>query len=244
MENRRLAVPLRRRGHNWNDAAAIYLVGVCVLPGGGHGGDGLDQPYRVAVGDGGNPSRPPIGKRTARAVADGFDDDAAHHPRNARPAYEYQPFYQPDNLYTRMFSPIDASRLQSRSSLITLDTPLIRLHFQYEADGSVSSPQVPTQSWRDFAEAQHFTTFERIEAYSRELKELKDGISWSDLDAALPDEIEAEPEATAEQEQLAEIQPNAAADLQMEHFADAKTGFRNNSRSRCSKSGFRKTPAA
>src|SRR5690606_28627742 len=84
---------------------------------------------------------------------------------SARPAYEYQPFYQPSNLYSRMFAPIDASRLQSRSSLISLDNPLILLHCQYEADGNASSPQVPTQSWRDFAEAQNFTTFERIEAY-------------------------------------------------------------------------------
>src|SRR5688572_13013143 len=46
---------------------------------------------------------------------------------SARPAYEYQPFYQQDNLYTTLFSPIDASRLQSRSSLIRLENPLIRL---------------------------------------------------------------------------------------------------------------------
>ncbi len=128
---------------------------------------------------------------------------------SARPAYEYQPFYQPDNLYTRMFSPIDASRLQSRSSLITLDTPMIRLHFQYEADGSLSSPQVPTESWRDFAESQHFTTFERIEAYSRELGSLKQGVHWADLNAALPDEIETEPDAVGPEDQLAEVQPNA-----------------------------------
>ena len=140
---------------------------------------------------------------------------------SARPAYEYQPFYQPDNLYTRTFSLIDASRLQSRSSLITLDTPLIRLHFQYEADGSVSSPQVPTESWRDFAEAQHFTTFERIQAYSRELKSLKAGLRWSDLNAVLPDEIEADPEPTAEREQLAEVQPNSAPNSSPGRFPHA-----------------------
>ncbi len=142
---------------------------------------------------------------------------------SARPAYEYQPFYQPDNLYTRTFSLIDASRLQSRSSLITLDTPLIRLHFQYEADGGVSSPQVPTESWRDFAEAQHFTTFERIQAYSRELKALKASLHWSDLNAVLPDEIETEPEA-AEPEQLAEVQPHSAPNASPDDFP-MQTGF-------------------
>lgn len=137
---------------------------------------------------------------------------------SARPAYEYQPFYQPDNLYTRMFSPIDASRLQSRSSLISLNNPLIRLHFQYEADGKVSSPQVPRQSWRDFAESQNFTTFERIEAYSRELEDLQKELHWADLDAALPREVESEPEALAEEGNIAEVQPNAAADYQAEEF--------------------------
>ncbi len=125
---------------------------------------------------------------------------------SARPAYEYQAFYQPGNLYTRMFSPIEASRLQSRSSLITLDTPLIQLHFQYESDGTLSSPQVPKQSWRDFAESQHFTTFERIEAYSsRVLKKLEKGVRWADLDQVLPRETEAEPELEPQ-----EILANAA----------------------------------
>lgn len=131
---------------------------------------------------------------------------------SARPAYEYQPFYQPDNLYTRMFSPIDASRLQSRSSLITLDTPLIRLHFQYESDGSVTSPQVPTQSWRDFAEAQNFSTFERIEAYSRVLENLEANLTWVDLNTALPREFESEDDPPAEDSQIAAAAPNAPAD--------------------------------
>ncbi|MCA9070459.1 MAG: HAMP domain-containing histidine kinase [Planctomycetaceae bacterium] len=135
---------------------------------------------------------------------------------SARPAYEYQPFYQPDNLYTRMFSPIDASRLQSRSSLITLDTKLCRLHFQFEADGSLSSPQVPIQSWRDFAEAQNFTTFECIEAYSRELDRLKRTVTWDDLDQSLPQEVETEPDAIPEDFQVADVQPNAATDFQVD----------------------------
>ncbi len=137
---------------------------------------------------------------------------------SARPAYEYQPFYQPDNLYTQMFSPIDASRLQSRSSLISLENPLIRLHFQYEADGGVSSPQVPTQSWREFAESQNFTTFERIEDYARELKALQKELRWADLDNVLPHETEPEPRTVLEEAPIAEVQPNAGANVPPDPF--------------------------
>ncbi len=135
---------------------------------------------------------------------------------SARPAYEYQPFYQPGNLYTRFFSQIDASRLQSRSSLLTLDTPMIKLHFQYESDGKLTSPQVPKQSWRDFAEAENFTTFERIEAYSRELEALEAILCWEDLDTKLKRGLEVEPSANPVDTQLAEIQPNAAPEFPMQ----------------------------
>lgn len=137
---------------------------------------------------------------------------------SARPAYEYQPFYRPEGLFTDMFSPIDASRLQRRSSLISLDNPLIRLHFQYEADGTVSSPQVPTQNWRDFTEAQNFSTFECIESHSKELSDLQTRLTYSDLDIAVPRDAEPEPEADEGNAQIAEVQPNAAADFEDEDF--------------------------
>ncbi len=137
---------------------------------------------------------------------------------SARPAYEYQPFYQPEGLYTTMFSPIDASRLQSRSSLISQDNPLIRLHFQYEADGKTSSPQVPTQNRRDFTEAQNFSTFECIESHARELEALQKQLAFADLDKALPRELEPEPVPASDDAQIAEVQPNAAGDFQADEF--------------------------
>jgi signal transduction histidine kinase len=99
-----------------------------------------------------------------------------------------------------------------------LDNPLIRLHFQYESDGTVSSPQVPIQNWRDFAEAQNFTTFECIEAHSRELNDLQSRIAWMDLDNALPHDAEPEPTGAPLDAQIAEVQPNAAPDFADDEF--------------------------
>lgn len=109
---------------------------------------------------------------------------------SARPAHEYFPFYQPENVYTRMFNKVDSSLLQNRSPLMGEDTPLIRLHFQFSQDCRLTSPQVPTESWRDFAEGAGFTTFEKIQSARNELTELELRLDFDELSRVVESEDE------------------------------------------------------
>ncbi len=72
-----------------------------------------------------------------------------------RPYYEYRSFYYPDRAYTRMWQELQAGEIRVKSDLLESPGPFIRLHFQVEPDGSITSPQAPTGNMRDLAESQY-----------------------------------------------------------------------------------------
>lgn len=77
---------------------------------------------------------------------------------SARPYFHYRAFYPAERAYTRMWEEVRPGDVQvpsplfleSRSSSANGD--LIRLHFQIEPDGIVTSPQVPVGNELDLAE--------------------------------------------------------------------------------------------
>ncbi len=80
---------------------------------------------------------------------------------NARPYFEYAPFYPAERAYTNMFAPLAAGEVLVPSPLLTLESPYIRIHFQYAPDGTLTSPNVPESNMRDLAET-GFVTHENI----------------------------------------------------------------------------------
>ena len=72
----------------------------------------------------------------------------------ARPWYEYRAFYEPpEGQYTALLQEVPEGALLARSPLLTFRSDYLPLHFQIEADRSVTSPQVPLGNARDLAEA-------------------------------------------------------------------------------------------
>lgn len=72
---------------------------------------------------------------------------------SARPYFEYLSYYPQERAYTRMLTPIEEGAVLTPSPLLTFREPFIRLHFQIDAAGRLSSPQVPTSNHRDLAES-------------------------------------------------------------------------------------------
>jgi signal transduction histidine kinase len=82
----------------------------------------------------------------------------------ARPYFEYQAFYAADRAYTKMWEDYRPGEVRVASPLLTFRDPFVRLHFQVNADGTVSSPQAPAGNMRDMAENRYVPTAAMIEA--------------------------------------------------------------------------------
>ncbi len=72
---------------------------------------------------------------------------------SARPYYEYLPYYPQPTAYTRIFNVIDEGEVITPSPLLTFQSPYFRLHFQIDARGVLTSPQVPQGNMRDVAQS-------------------------------------------------------------------------------------------
>lgn len=104
----------------------------------------------------------------------------------ARPYFAYSSFHQAERAYTQMFNAIEAGAVLVPSPLLGQTTPEILLHFQFEPNGALTSPQVPTGKMRELAEAQRYTTPDRIAVATKRLRELGSRFDAVRLAAALP----------------------------------------------------------
>ena len=102
----------------------------------------------------------------------------------ARPYFAYTAFTPAERAYTRMFNEITYGDVLVPSPLLSFDSPLIDLHFQFAPDGSLTSPQVPTGNMRDLA-GRH-TTRDHIRAAAARLELLQTIITRDTLLALLP----------------------------------------------------------
>lgn len=113
---------------------------------------------------------------------------------NARPYYAYEAFYPAERAYTRMLSRIQAGDVVVPSPLLTDEHPRIRLHFQLEPDGAMTSPQVPTGNLLDLAESR-YAPHERIRTAREQLGYLGAKLDRTRLLASLP-QGEEQPDLT------------------------------------------------
>jgi signal transduction histidine kinase len=74
---------------------------------------------------------------------------------SARPYFHYIPFYPAERAYTKMFQQVRPNEVLVPSPLLEGSGRFIRLHFQLNEEGRLSSPQAPTGNQRDLAEAQY-----------------------------------------------------------------------------------------
>ncbi len=104
----------------------------------------------------------------------------------ARPYFEYLSYYPQERAYTRMLTPIDEGAVLTPSPLLTFREPIITLHFQIDAQGRLSSPQVPTSNHRDLAESTVLTS-EQILGCNTVLDRIAHLIHLDDLRARVID---------------------------------------------------------
>ncbi|MCK4340179.1 MAG: HAMP domain-containing histidine kinase [Phycisphaerae bacterium] len=103
---------------------------------------------------------------------------------SARPYFVYSSFYPVERAYTRMFNKLEQDVLMP-SPLLTQVSPYIRLHFQIDADGVFTSPQVPEGDMRALAEPD-YASGEDIQTAAAWLNELRAIVDRAALSAALP----------------------------------------------------------
>jgi len=104
---------------------------------------------------------------------------------NARPYFDYSPFYPAERAYTRMFAKIERGDVLMPSPLLTSQSPHVLIHFQVGPKGELTSPQVPKGNMRDLAEG-GYTTHENVLAAGRRLDELQAFIDRGVLLGLLP----------------------------------------------------------
>jgi signal transduction histidine kinase len=73
----------------------------------------------------------------------------------SRPYFHYLSFYPADRAYTRMLREVEKGEVLVPSPLLEQSGQCIRLHFQVEPDGRITSPQAPTGNLLDLAESQY-----------------------------------------------------------------------------------------
>jgi len=105
---------------------------------------------------------------------------------SVRPYFAYSAFLAVDRTYSQMFNDRGGGEMLIPSPLLTANWPNILVYFQFEPDGRLTSPQVPTGTNFKLAVPQHLTAEAVREAESR-LAPLEQLIDRNKLLQVLPD---------------------------------------------------------
>src|SRR6478672_11265900 len=104
----------------------------------------------------------------------------------ARPYFAYSPFIRTQRAYNKAYSEVE---VMIPSPLLTQDSPLIRIHFDFASDGTFTCPQVPVGNQCDIAVARNYTTRDQINEASAGMEELTKVVKAQELLALLPGEM-------------------------------------------------------
>lgn len=105
---------------------------------------------------------------------------------SARPYFVYSSFMPVDRAYSRMFNGRAGGEMLIPSPLLTTGSPSVLLYFQYEPDGRLTSPQVPTASNFKLAVPQHLLE-EAVRSSESQLSRMASLVDREQLVAMLPD---------------------------------------------------------
>jgi signal transduction histidine kinase len=92
---------------------------------------------------------------------------------SARTYFAYRPFYPAERAYNKMFAEIDFGEVLMPSDLLNRASPHVLLHFQFDPEGKLTSPQVPTGNELDLAEGSKITTWQNVKLSCDRLGELQ-----------------------------------------------------------------------
>ncbi len=121
----------------------------------------------------------------------------------ARPALSYEPFYQQTAVVSKKGEPRVPEPVLAPSPLLSYQSEYFRLHFQYGADGRVTSPQVPEGEYRELAEGGYLSP-ERIDYNDSVLEGIEQNLSLNKVAAcvaAAEGAAPAVPPVTAQQQE-------------------------------------------
>lgn len=111
---------------------------------------------------------------------------------SSRPYFVYSSFYPPERAYTKMYREVDNWEIMVPSPLLTEENPRVILHFQFDPDGRLSSPQVPEGKMKKLS-LSAYDNGAMIDTTDKELQALKACLSAKALLAALPENSRADP---------------------------------------------------
>lgn len=104
-----------------------------------------------------------------------------------RPYFMYSSFYPAERAYTRSLTEMKKGEVFLPSPLLTSIPPHLLLHFQIDAEGNWTSPQVPVGSTRDVAEGRYMETYDPDAAAAR-IAELQSVFAYEWIVERLPTE--------------------------------------------------------
>jgi signal transduction histidine kinase len=111
---------------------------------------------------------------------------------SARPYFAYMTLYPAERAYGRMFNrKAAAPSPMLLSALATPTNPEVLVHFQFDSDGRLTSPQVPTGAARQQT-VPRFLSAEQVQTAERNLERVRELVRSGELLAHLPP-VEAPP---------------------------------------------------
>ena len=142
-----------------------------------------------------------------------------------RPYFAYSTFLPVDRAYDRMFNYSSGPERLVPSPLLAADLTHALVHFQFEPDGRVTSPQVPTAGNRELAVPKYISQ-EAVHSAEVELARLRQIVDVEHLLATLPEStsepvpIVVSPILESPQQRVANVQFQNDAELRGRGFAE------------------------
>ncbi len=102
----------------------------------------------------------------------------------ARPYFEYKAFYPAGRAYTNMLRAIEPGEVLVPSPLLRESGEFVRLYFQIDASGEITSPQAPEEVMRKLAEGVYAPSY-TLERREDELAALQRELTATELGAAV-----------------------------------------------------------
>lgn len=125
----------------------------------------------------------------------------------ARPYFHYLAFYPAGRAYTRMWREVEPGEVLVPSPLLNFHDPLIRLHYQRDERGAITSPQAPEGEVRSLAQSLYLSSYALASA-EQSLSELQ-AMLTTDANEAL--RAQAEPDAARERAEQVDRSPQQIA---------------------------------